>query len=155
MWRVRASVSSKPGQTRLFWIVVARHPLAPLWHCAAFATHSCGGDARGHSEVNEHCGKQIKKKKLIKTTGSITKQRVACRECNYITIVYTNNSICIWCACYDRRRVQIARAVNRIKAHWRQRCAGSIHQQFLIFTKKTVLGVVGGKNVMDKYFEET
>lgn len=42
----------------LFWIVVVRHPLAQLAHCASAELSEAWAPLGGHSEVNDHCGKK-------------------------------------------------------------------------------------------------
>lgn len=67
------------------------------------------GSTRGHSEVNEHCGKNQRAPKQYNKWHA--------ESAISASTVYRNNSIRICCACYDRRWAQIVRAVNRIKAH--------------------------------------
>lgn len=148
MWRARASMRSWLGQAQSQGSGVLDCRGAPS-SGSTVALPVCGafwgvGSTRGHSEVNDHCGKNQRAPKQYNkwhAESAISASKV-----------YRNNSIRISYACYDGRWAQIVCAANRIKAHSKQSC-GFFSTLFLLIIKQ-VNNHSCGKRLMNKCFGE-
>lgn len=97
--------------------------------------------ARGHSEVNDHCGKNQRAPKQYNKWHA--ESAISAR------VVYRNNSIRVCYARYERRWVQIVCAVNRIKARSKEDCFFSPMCFFLLIIKQ-VKRRTCGESLMNK-----